>query len=108
MLSPRQVAGISDYLREHETNSQDNGYLLRQIARSYEDGDTPPVAVACRSRLSPFIRYAAPGGGDVFGRQLRAGHVDVRVARSSAIAFTNVFGPSGQKCDFRSICALQS
>ena len=46
-LSPRQVANIHDVLqREFETNSQDNGYLLNQIARRYEEGDAANVASA--------------------------------------------------------------
>jgi predicted Zn-dependent peptidase len=31
-------------LREFERNSQDNGYLLNQISRRYEDGDAADVA----------------------------------------------------------------
>jgi len=39
-LSPNQVALIrTSLLRDFERNSQDNGYLLRQILRRYEDGD---------------------------------------------------------------------
>ena len=54
VLSPRQVAGISDsLLREFETNSQDNSYLLRQIARGYEDAD--PVEVAAATGLPKYI-----------------------------------------------------
>jgi zinc protease len=46
-LSPRQVDSIHDVLlREFETNSQNNGYLLNQIARRYEDGDAANVATA--------------------------------------------------------------
>jgi predicted Zn-dependent peptidase len=33
-------------LRDFERNSQDNGYLLNQIARRYEDGDAADVASA--------------------------------------------------------------
>jgi predicted Zn-dependent peptidase len=44
-LSPGQVALIHDsLLREFERNSQDNGYLLDQISRRYEDGDAADVA----------------------------------------------------------------
>ena len=44
-LSPEQVALIREaLLREFERNSQDNGYLLNQIARRYEDGDAADVA----------------------------------------------------------------
>jgi len=54
VLSPRQVAGISDsLLREFETNSQNNSYLLRQIARGYEDRD--PVEIAAVTALPQQI-----------------------------------------------------
>jgi zinc protease len=44
-LSPDQVALIREaLLREFETNSQDNGYLLNQISRRYEDGDAADIA----------------------------------------------------------------
>jgi zinc protease len=44
-LSPGQVALVHDgLLRELEKNSQDNGYLLGQISRRYEDGDGADVA----------------------------------------------------------------
>jgi zinc protease len=44
-LSPDQVALIREaLLREFERNSQDNGYLLNQISRRYEDGDVAGVA----------------------------------------------------------------
>jgi zinc protease len=44
-LSPGQVALIHDsLLREFEKNSQDNGYLLDQISRRYDDGDGADVA----------------------------------------------------------------
>ena len=40
-----QVALIRDVLlRDFEKNSQDNGYLLNQISRRYEDGDAANVA----------------------------------------------------------------
>ncbi len=39
-LSPGQMGVIREsLLREFETRSQDNGYLLRQISQRYEDGD---------------------------------------------------------------------
>ena len=45
MLSERQVESIRDSLRrDFESDSQDNGYLLRQIARGYEDGDVTETA----------------------------------------------------------------
>jgi zinc protease len=39
------VARIRDALRrEFERNSEDNGYVLNQIARRYADGDTADLA----------------------------------------------------------------
>ena len=39
LLSPDQVALMREgLLREYESNSQDNGYLLNEISRRYEDG----------------------------------------------------------------------
>jgi zinc protease len=44
-LSQEQVGLIrAALLREFEVNSQDNGYLLNQIAGRYEDGDSADVA----------------------------------------------------------------
>jgi zinc protease len=44
-LSPGQVTRIREsLLREFERASQDNGYLLNQISRRYEDGDAADVA----------------------------------------------------------------
>ena len=44
-LTRDQVALIRDaLLREFERNSQDNGYLLNQIARRYEDGEAANLA----------------------------------------------------------------
>jgi zinc protease len=44
LLSPDQVGRVRDVLvREFERSSQDNGYLLNQIARKYEDGDPANV-----------------------------------------------------------------
>ena len=44
-LSSDQVTMMRDaLLREFESNSQDNGYLLNQISRRYEDGDAANVA----------------------------------------------------------------
>lgn len=43
-LSPGQMSLIREgLLREFEKNSQDNGYLLDQIVRRYEDGDAANV-----------------------------------------------------------------
>ena len=44
-LSPEQMTNLrAALLREFETNSQDNGYLLEEIARRYENGDAAPWA----------------------------------------------------------------
>ena len=44
-LSPGQVARIREIMqRDFERASQDNGYLLNEIARRYEDGDGSDVA----------------------------------------------------------------
>ena len=44
-FSPNQVAIIRDtLLREFEKNSEDNGYLLNQLSRRYEDGDEANIA----------------------------------------------------------------
>jgi len=44
---PEQVSRVRGILaREFEKNSEENGYLLGQIARRYEDGDGANVAVA--------------------------------------------------------------
>jgi zinc protease len=44
-LSPNQVTLIREsLLREFERDSQDNGYLLNQISRRYEDGDAADIA----------------------------------------------------------------
>jgi zinc protease len=46
-FQPGQVALIREALvREFERDSEDNGYLLNQIARRYEDGDAKDVAAA--------------------------------------------------------------
>jgi zinc protease len=45
LLSPDQVAMMREgLLREYESNSQDNGYLLNQISRRYEDRDEAAIA----------------------------------------------------------------
>ena len=42
---PGQVTRIRDALRrEFERNSEDNGYLLNQIARRYADGETADLS----------------------------------------------------------------
>jgi predicted Zn-dependent peptidase len=46
-LTPEQVARVREFLaRDLDNNSQENGYLLSQIARTYEDGDGANVAAA--------------------------------------------------------------
>ena len=65
LLSPGQVSRVrSILLREFEKNSQENGYLLGQISRRYDDGDAANVGAAVQapqtSELSAFaIRVAA-------------------------------------------------
>jgi zinc protease len=44
-LSPGQMAALrSSLVRDFERDSQDNGYLLNQIARRYEDGEAETTA----------------------------------------------------------------
>ena len=44
LLRPDQVGRVRDLLlREFEENSEDNGFVLNQIARKYEDGDAAQV-----------------------------------------------------------------
>jgi zinc protease len=46
-FSPTQVTLIREaLLREFEVNSQDNGYLLNQISRRYEEGEAATVGAA--------------------------------------------------------------
>jgi zinc protease len=48
-LGPEQVARVREFLnRDLEDNSEENGYLLSQISRKYEDGDAANVAAALR------------------------------------------------------------
>ena len=48
-LSSDQVRRIREtLLREFETSSQENGYLLNQIARRYQDGDAANVAAVTK------------------------------------------------------------
>ena len=47
LLPPDRVGRVRDVLlRDFEKDSQENGYLLNQIARRYEDGDGSDVAAA--------------------------------------------------------------
>jgi hypothetical protein len=49
LLGPDQLSRIRSILvRDFEKNSEENGYLLGQIARRYEDGDAAHVADALR------------------------------------------------------------
>ena len=82
-LSPDQMALIrEDLLREFERNSQDNGYLLNQIARRYEDGDAANVAAVdnlpeqIAALTGDEIQQAAQTYLDT--RRLREGHADAR------------------------------
>ncbi len=58
-FGPQQMALIRESLRrELEENSQDNGYLLRQISGRYEDGDGANVTAA----VNPQAQIAALSG----------------------------------------------
>jgi zinc protease len=65
LLSPGQVSRVrSILLQEFEKNSQDNGYLLGQMSRRYDDGDATNVGAAVQApRVSELsadaIRAAA-------------------------------------------------
>jgi zinc protease len=61
-LSPDQMVSIRELLRrEFESQSQDNGYLLNQIARRYEDGAAADVAAV----VSQPEQIAALTGGAI-------------------------------------------
>ena len=48
-LSPNQMALVrAGLLREYESNSQDNAYLLREISRRYAEGDADRVEAVDR------------------------------------------------------------
>ncbi len=59
-ISARQLTAIrGGLLREYEQNSQDNRYLLAQLARAYEDGDVEHAAVeAQRERIASLTAEA--------------------------------------------------
>jgi zinc protease len=60
VLTPEQVGRVRDILvRELDENSQDNGYLLNQLARRYEDGE-PDAAGA-----DPLKEIAALSGAAI-------------------------------------------
>lgn len=61
LLSPGQMARVRDLLmRDFERNSQENGYLLGQIARRYEEGDAANVAAVFQmpQRIAALNGYA--------------------------------------------------
>jgi len=59
-ISPRQLTAIrGGLLREYEQNSQDNRYVLGQIARAYEDGDAEHAAVERQPQLIASLTAAA-------------------------------------------------
>jgi zinc protease len=59
MLTPGQVSRVRGILqREFEKNSLENGYLLNQISRRYDDGDGPNVNAAVQPpQLSDLSGY---------------------------------------------------
>jgi zinc protease len=60
-LSPGQVMLIRDILvRDFERNSQDNGYLLNEISRRYEDGDAADLGpvINLRERIASLTGTA--------------------------------------------------
>ena len=66
-------------LRDFEQNSQDNGYLLNQIARRYADGDagTSQRRSTCRPDCGADRRGDPAGGADLSRhRKLRESHAD--------------------------------
>jgi zinc protease len=61
LLSAGQMARVRDLLmREFDRNSQDNGYLLGQIARRYEEGDAANVGMVFQmpQRIAALNGYA--------------------------------------------------
>ncbi len=61
LLSPEQVVRLRDVLlREFDRNNQDNGYLLSQISRRYEEGDAADVAAVGQlpAQISALSGYA--------------------------------------------------
>jgi zinc protease len=59
LLGPEQMSRVRELLlRELEVNSQDNGYLLAQIGRRYEDGDVANLAVQQSARIGALSGYA--------------------------------------------------
>jgi len=61
LLMPDQVGRVREVLmREFDRSSQDNGYLLGQIARKYENGDAANVAAAIQqpAQIAALNGYA--------------------------------------------------
>jgi zinc protease len=61
LLTAQQVFRVQDVmLRDFDQNSQDNGYLLGQIARRYEDGDGASVAAVGQqpAQIAALSNYA--------------------------------------------------
>jgi zinc protease len=61
LLLPDQMSRVRDaLLREHDDNSQENGYVLNRIARKYEDNeaDTVDVALQPRTLIGSLSGYA--------------------------------------------------
>jgi zinc protease len=58
-LTPDRVARVQEILaRELEQNRQENGYLLSQLARRYEDGEPDAAGVSTLSGLGALNGYA--------------------------------------------------
>jgi predicted Zn-dependent peptidase len=58
-LSTGQVSRIREALkRDFETDSQDNGYLLDQIAQRYEDGEGAGVALSLPDQIAALTGEA--------------------------------------------------
>ncbi|HUR34817.1 MAG TPA: insulinase family protein [Vicinamibacterales bacterium] len=61
LLTPDQVGRVRDVLlRDLDRSSQDNGYVLNQVARRYEDGDAAHVAAALQqpAQIAALTGYA--------------------------------------------------
>jgi zinc protease len=61
LLTPEQVARVREaLLRDYEKNSQENGFVLNQIARHYQDRDAANVGVVSQfpAQLASLSGYA--------------------------------------------------
>jgi predicted Zn-dependent peptidase len=81
--SSGQVARIREaMLREFERNSQDNRYLLNQVARKYEEGEAADVAAAVNlpERIAALTGDQIRAGGEDLPEhaELREGHAGAR------------------------------